>query len=64
MSLTFVLSALAAISLLGSGVQAQDTTDTCVSYGVDIQNGGSYFQNISSTADFTFTSIFEGELYC
>jgi len=34
----------------------------CESYGIDFQNGGSYFQNISSTDPFTFVSIFEGTL--
>ena len=32
----------------------------CQSYGVDFVDGGSYFQNISSTDDFTFISYFEG----
>ncbi|KAK3111848.1 hypothetical protein LTR53_012480 [Teratosphaeriaceae sp. CCFEE 6253] len=32
----------------------------CVSYGVDIQGGGAYFENISSTDPFTFVSILEG----
>lgn len=32
----------------------------CESFGVDFQDGGSYFQNISSTDPFTFVSIFEG----
>lgn len=34
---------------------------TCESYGVDFQSGGTYFQNISSTDDFTFVSMFERE---
>lgn len=32
----------------------------CQSYGYDFVDGGSYFQNISSTDDFTFISFFEG----
>ena len=32
----------------------------CQSYGVDFVDGGSYFQNISSSDDFTFISYFEG----
>ena len=33
----------------------------CHSYGIDFQdNGGPYFQNISSSDDFTFVSTFEG----
>jgi len=47
---------LATAALLSVKVQAQ----TCESYGVDFQDGGSYFQNISSTDPFTFVSIFEG----
>ena len=34
----------------------------CESYGVDFQNGGTYFQNSLSTDPFTFVSEFEGEL--
>jgi len=32
----------------------------CQSYGYDFVDGGSYFQNISSSDDFTFISYFEG----
>lgn len=32
----------------------------CVSYGVDFQDGGSYFINSLSTANFTITSQFDG----
>jgi hypothetical protein len=39
---------------------AADPTPTCVAFGVDFQDGGSYFQNILSTADFTFVSEYEG----
>ena len=34
---------------------------TCQAYGVDFQNGGSYFQNTLSSDDFTFVSQFSGE---
>ena len=34
----------------------------CESYGVDFQEGGTYFQNINSTDPFTFVSEFSGEL--
>ncbi|KAG9701242.1 hypothetical protein KCU95_g4688, partial [Aureobasidium melanogenum] len=46
-----------AAALLGSRAVAQTE---CLSYGVDFQTNGDYFQNISSTAPFTFASIFEG----
>ncbi|PNS20951.1 hypothetical protein CAC42_2882 [Sphaceloma murrayae] len=39
-------------------VLAQD--DTCQSFGIDFQDEGSYFQNISSADPFTFVSAFEG----
>lgn len=32
---------------------------TCLSFGVDFQNGGSYFQNSLSSDNFTFVSQFE-----
>ncbi|KAK5116862.1 hypothetical protein LTR85_009122 [Meristemomyces frigidus] len=59
------------LSLLAISATAQDDTATCdyddpdwsnpcVSYGVDFQDQGSYFQNISSTDPFTFVSFFEG----
>lgn len=44
-----------ALGLLSLGVVVQG----CESYGVDFQNGGSYFQNISSVDPFTFVSIYE-----
>jgi len=48
---------LSSLSTLALG---QDDTPECQSFGVDFQDGGSYFQNISSMSDFTFASIFEG----
>ncbi|KAG9694475.1 hypothetical protein KCU95_g5619, partial [Aureobasidium melanogenum] len=50
------LGGFLATALLGSRAVAQ----VCESYGVDFQTNGDYFQNISSTAPFTFASIFEG----
>lgn len=32
----------------------------CQSFGYDFVDGGSYFQNISSSDDFTFITYFEG----
>ncbi|KAL1297196.1 hypothetical protein AAFC00_004766 [Neodothiora populina] len=49
-------AAFLASALLSTRTLAQ----SCVSYGVDFQSGGSYFQNISSTDDFSFVSVFEG----
>jgi hypothetical protein len=49
------LSALLAAALLSS----RSLADTCVSYGIDFQPNGNYFQNVSSTAPFTFASLFE-----
>ncbi|GAB7340216.1 hypothetical protein MBLNU457_6682t1 [Dothideomycetes sp. NU457] len=49
---------LATAALLTVNVHAQD--QTCESYGIDFQDGGSYFQNISSMDPFTFVSVFEG----
>ena len=51
--------ALAAAAACSGLVGAQ--VNPCVSYGVDFQSGGSYFQNISSTSPFTFVSLFEGK---
>jgi hypothetical protein len=33
---------------------------TCLSYGMDFQNGGFYFQNSLSTEPFTFVTQFDG----
>ena len=33
---------------------------TCIPFGVDFQDGGSYFQNSLSTENFTFVSRYEG----
>jgi len=40
-----------------------DNTETCLSYGVDFHNGGSYFQNINSTDPFTFATVFDGQSF-
>jgi hypothetical protein len=55
-------------ALLVWRVYAQDDSPSdcsednpCDSFGVDFQDGGSYFQNISSSDPFTFVSIFEGQ---
>lgn len=45
------------LSLLSHSVVGR----VCESFGVDFHNGGSYFQNISSTDPFTFVSIYESQ---
>jgi hypothetical protein len=47
-----------AMSLVAIG--ASTVSADCVSYGMDFQNGGSYFQNSLSNENFTFVSQFEG----
>ncbi|KAK4958862.1 hypothetical protein LTR10_003659 [Elasticomyces elasticus] len=37
-----------------------DQPNPCVSYGIDIQGGGEYFQNVTSNDNVTFVSVFEG----
>ncbi|KAK4893905.1 hypothetical protein LTR27_007711 [Elasticomyces elasticus] len=37
-----------------------DQPNPCVSYGIDIQGGGEYFQNVTSIDNVTFVSVFEG----
>ncbi|OCK73552.1 hypothetical protein K432DRAFT_312580 [Lepidopterella palustris CBS 459.81] len=39
---------------------ARSALADCVSFGMDFQNGGEYFQNSLSNDDFTFVSQFEG----
>ncbi|KAF2224886.1 hypothetical protein BDZ85DRAFT_194816 [Elsinoe ampelina] len=41
-------------------IVAQDSGNTCQSFGIDFQDEGSYFQNVSSADPFTFVSAFEG----
>ena len=36
------------------------SAQTCISFGIDFVDGGSYFQNSLSTDDFTFVSEYEG----
>lgn len=47
------------LSLLSATTFAQDD-NPCQSFGVDFQDGGSYFQNSLSNASFTFVSKYEG----
>jgi len=50
---------LASATVIGT-VLAQDKYAECESFGIDFQDGGSYFQNKSSNDAFTFVSTFEG----
>lgn len=65
---------VAATAALGSSLLAQasisdlikrqnNANSTCSVYGVDFQNGGSYFINSGSNGDFTAVSEFEGCTY-
>jgi len=47
------------IFLLGL-ITGKALAQTCESFGVDFQNGGSYFQNSLSTDPFTFVEEFDG----
>ncbi|TKX23282.1 hypothetical protein C1H76_4349 [Elsinoe australis] len=53
-----IKSTLLLLALRLSTAAAQD--NTCQSFGIDFQDEGSYFQNISSPDPFTFVSVFEG----
>ena len=59
-STSLPLAFLALLSTFSYRTSAQSSNETCVSYGVDFQPNGTYFQNESSTLPFTFVSIFEG----
>lgn len=49
------------LGLLARVTLTQD--NPCITFGVDFQDGGSYFQNSLSTSPFTFVQEFEGG-YC
>lgn len=44
-----------------AAIGARTVFADCQSYGMDFQNGGSYFQNTLSNDNFTFVSQFDGE---
>lgn len=50
-----LLSLAAAVGFAARGVLAD-----CQSYGMDFQNGGDYFQNVTSSDPFTFAQQFSG----
>ncbi|ORY12816.1 hypothetical protein BCR34DRAFT_563053 [Clohesyomyces aquaticus] len=52
------MSSLLSLSLVALG--ARKVLGDCVSFGMDFQNGGNYFQNSLSNDNFTFVSQFEG----
>jgi hypothetical protein len=58
-SLSWVVGGLLAF---GSRMAMADETEMCVSYGMDFQDGGSYFQNSLSNDNFTFVSQFDSKL--
>lgn len=51
------LAILAAAVTLANGASAQDPESSCVSYGIDFQNDGSYFINQALTENFTAVSL-------
>ncbi|KAF2706996.1 hypothetical protein K504DRAFT_384493 [Pleomassaria siparia CBS 279.74] len=62
MSTASLLTSALGLLALGARTVVADDSPTCVSYGMDFQDGGSYFQNSLSSDDFTFVSQFEGTL--
>lgn len=54
------LVASASMSLAQDQQDDPDYDNPCKSYGIDFQDKGAYFQNISSSDPFTFVSTFEG----
>ncbi|KAH7054541.1 hypothetical protein B0J12DRAFT_739057 [Macrophomina phaseolina] len=59
-SLPSRLAVLGAAMTFAHGAAAQDPESSCVSYGIDFQNDGSYFINQALTENFTAVSEFEG----
>jgi hypothetical protein len=54
---------LGLVALIAPFASAQDDVpNSCVVNGVDIQDGGSYFQNSESSDPFSFVQYFEGML--
>ncbi|KAM0716460.1 hypothetical protein Q7P37_007905 [Cladosporium fusiforme] len=54
------LAAVTGVCLANDQEDDEHYNNPCKSYGIDFQDKGSYFQNISSTEPFTFVSTFEG----
>jgi hypothetical protein len=48
------------VALLAYVVSAQDCSGVCKSYGLDIVDGGDYYQNSASSANFTALQDFSG----
>ena len=59
--LPMVASGLFALTALAADNSTIDNTNsTCLSYGIDFVDGGSYFINTNSNTNFTCVSQFEG----
>lgn len=58
--LGFLVPAVLAQTEPGGTPTCANPSATCEAYGVDFQNGGSYFQNTASSEEFTFVSQFSG----
>jgi hypothetical protein len=55
------LNSLSSISIAGVGFFITAASSSCVSYGMDFQNGGSYFQNSLANEPFTCVEQFQGK---
>jgi hypothetical protein len=61
LSIPQTIAVLLSIGTSSAQDQHDEPDNPCKSWGIDFQdNGGPYFQNISSHDDFTFVSTFEG----
>ena len=49
-----------ALVLAWSALVASQDSNPCQSFGIDFQDGGTYFQNSLSNTPFTFVETFEG----
>jgi hypothetical protein len=58
---SYLATTLGLLTLGARNVLSQDTSlPVCVAYGMDFQNGGSYFQNSLSSENFGFVSQYDG----
>ncbi|TLD34704.1 hypothetical protein E2P81_ATG04869 [Venturia nashicola] len=55
-----VVASCVSASVENQGLQRRVANSTCLTFGIDFQDGGSYFINQNSTEQFTAVSQFEG----
>ncbi|RDI78889.1 hypothetical protein Vi05172_g11030 [Venturia inaequalis] len=55
-----IFASFVSASVPNKVIQQRDPNSTCVTFGIDFQDGGSYFINQNSTEQFTAVSQFEG----